>query len=145
MIHPTETIRTVAEHLAKQGRASVDEAASCRYLAPNGDKCAAGVFLPPVLAEIADLASDPGVFSIMDEEMNPGDEFDEIRAIFRERDPRLLAYLQCEHDACVGLEREACLRKWRDEGAKVAERFGVTPEVWTGPFDRALAGLAEGA
>ena len=46
MFDKQETFDTVAKHLLTQGRKSLDVDGGCRYLAPGGERCAAGCLIP---------------------------------------------------------------------------------------------------
>ena len=48
-----EIMETVAKHLLKQGRRSLDADGRCMYRAPNGDKCAVGCLLPDDLYDVS--------------------------------------------------------------------------------------------
>lgn len=106
-----QTFTLVRNHLLKQGKKAIDDGGNCRYLAPDGSKCAAGCLIP-------------------DGKYDQAFERKEVPTIVRQNgfsdwfghNPRLVLLLQYIHDC----ERPSA---WDQRLSDLAKEWGVLVEV----------------
>lgn len=135
---PEQTLRRVAEHLARQfAHAHHKHLGFCVYRGANGTACAVGCLLSDELAAVADALPSPRVddifnkYKVKDTEASYcGDEFEALCAELSRHAEGLLTDLQGLHD---GYEPE----DWAERGALLCRRYKVDPEVWLAPFREA--------
>ena len=122
------TFDTVARKLARQGRPSAvprlgGPTMECLYLAPNGDRCAAGHLLDLTDPEMSGLDSHGVMHS------------PQIQHLLAEagHDPSFAARMQAAHDEATqgdgGHDPEKWLAAWAVNMRKVARRYGLDTAV----------------
>lgn len=116
-----EVFDTVAEHLAKQGKAArkdndADIPYQCMYRAPDGSKCAVGILIPDHVYTDAiegETAQDRCVINLLPFLTTSGDEY-------------WLSELQGLHDADLA---SAGLSQWARSMAQLAKEYSLSTEA----------------